>query len=64
MDAIAKALRAWPVPFSAPLVRGTLFEAENPAEITTANKEKLNLLVNLAISRKVEMREILAPVEG
>ena len=64
MDAIAKALRAWPVPFSAPLVRSTLFEAENPAEITAANKQKLNLLVNLAISRKVEMREILAPVEG
>ncbi|WP_297094720.1 NADPH-dependent FMN reductase [uncultured Draconibacterium sp.] len=62
MDAIAKALRAWPVPFSAPLVRSTLFESENPTEITAANKEKLNLLVNLATSRKVEVRESLVPV--
>ena len=62
MDAIAKALRAWPVPFSAPLVRSTLFETENPTEITAANKEKLNLLVNLATSRKMEMQEIHAPV--
>ncbi|WP_340112676.1 NADPH-dependent FMN reductase [Maribellus mangrovi] len=64
MDAIAKALRAWPVPFSAPLVRSTLFEAENPTEITAANKEKLNLLVNLATSRKVEVRETFVPVAG
>ncbi|MCG6189489.1 NADPH-dependent FMN reductase [Maribellus maritimus] len=64
MDAIAKALRAWPVPFSAPLVRSTLFDAKNPTEITAANKEKLNLLVNLATSRKVELREIHAPVAG
>ncbi len=62
MDAIAKALRAWPVPFSAPLVRSTLFEAENPTEITAVNKEKLNLLMNLATSRKVEVRESFAPV--
>jgi len=64
MDAIAKALRAWPVPFSAPLVRSTLFEAENPTEITTTNKEKLNLLVNLATSRKMEMRETFVPIGG
>ena len=64
MDAIAKALRAWPVPFSAPLVRSTLFEVENPTEITTANKEKLNLLVNLATSRKVEVKEIHTPIAG
>jgi len=64
MDAIAKALRAWPVPFSAPLVRSTLFEAENPTEITTTNKEKLNLLVNLATSRKMEMRETFVPIAG
>lgn len=64
MDAIAKALRAWPVPFSAPLIRSTLFESENPTEITAANKEKLNLLVNLATSRKVEMRETFVPIAG
>ena len=62
MDAIAKALRAWPLPFSVPLVRNTLFETENPTEITAANKEKLNLLVNLTTSRKVEVREIHVPV--
>ncbi len=62
MDAVAKALRAWPVPFSAPLVRSTLFETDTPAEITAANKEKLNLLVNLTTSRKVETRKTFAPV--
>lgn len=62
MDAIAKALRAWPVPFSVPLVRSSIFETENPSEITATNKEKLNLLANLATSRKVEVRRIPAPV--
>lgn len=64
MDAIAKALRAWPLPFSAPLVRGTLFETDNPTEITAANKEKLNLLIKLAASKRVELREIHTPIAG
>lgn len=64
MDAIAKALRAWPLPFSAPLVRGTLFETDNPSEITAANKEKLNLLIKLATSKRIEVREIDTPIAG
>ncbi|QGY42731.1 NADPH-dependent FMN reductase [Maribellus comscasis] len=64
MDAVAKALRAWPLPFSVPLVRGSLFEADNPTEITTPNKEKLDLLIKLATSKKIEAREIHTPIAG
>ncbi len=34
MDAIAKSLRAWPLPFSVPIVRSALFDGEQPTEIS------------------------------
>ena len=58
MDAIAKALRAWSLPFSVPIVRGSLFENYNPTEISSVYKNKLNLLIKLATSRKIDIREM------
>ena len=57
MDAVAKALRAWPLPFSVPVVRSLLFDPENLSEISNDYKGKLDLLINLATSRKIEVRE-------
>ncbi len=53
MDAISKALRAWTLPYSIPIVRGNLFEAEHPTEITPAYKTKLDLLAQIGCSKKI-----------
>ena len=34
MDSIAKSLRAWPLPFSVPIVRSSLFDSEHSNEIS------------------------------
>lgn len=54
MDTIAKSLRAWPLPFSVPIIRGSLFTDANSYEITPAYKDKLDLLVNIATTRTVK----------
>ena len=64
MDTIAKALRAWPLPYSVPLVRNSLFEAEGSTEISRVYKDKLNLLITLATSRKIEIRETPNKLQG
>ena len=64
MDAIAKALRAWTVPFSVPIVRSALFDLENPTEISQAYKDKLDLLIKLGTNRKIETIELHSPVAG
>lgn len=53
MDAVAKSLRAWPVPFSVPIVRNALFMAPDYQEITQEYKNKLNLLTGIITSKKV-----------
>ncbi|WP_018628583.1 NADPH-dependent FMN reductase [Niabella aurantiaca] len=53
MDAVAKSLRAWPVPFSVPIVRNALFEAPGYQEITQEYKNKINLLTNIITSKRV-----------
>lgn len=53
MDAVAKALRAWPIPFSVPIVRNALFLEPDYNEISQEYKNKLNLLTNLITSKKV-----------
>lgn len=57
MDAIAKALRAWTLPYSVPLVKNMLFDRQHTTEISSIYKDKLDLLINLATSRKIEKRE-------
>lgn len=58
MDAIAKALRAWTLPFSVPITRGSLLDEKTSTEISTIYKDKLDLLIKLATSRKIVTREI------
>ncbi len=64
MDAIAKALRAWTLPFSVPIMRSSLFENENPTKISTIYKNKIDLLLKLATSRKIEVRELEKQIIG
>ncbi|MBT32760.1 MAG: NADPH-dependent FMN reductase [Thalassobius sp.] len=52
MDAVAKALRAWPLPFSVPITRKDLFDTTS-GEITEFYKTKFKLLKELLISHKV-----------
>ena len=54
MDSVAKALRAWTIPFSIPFVRNAIFEEKDSTILTTYSKEKIDTLINLAISRKVD----------
>lgn len=51
MDAIAKSLRAWTLPLSVPIVKSGLFESTGSREISSAYKCKLDLLMNIAITR-------------
>ncbi|MBW8684634.1 NADPH-dependent FMN reductase [Chitinophaga rhizophila] len=53
MDAVAKALRAWPLPFSVPIVRGNLFESNESRDISQAYKNKLDLLMNIATTKVI-----------
>lgn len=53
MDAIAKSLRAWPLPFSVSISKNELFEKETPGEISGIYKHKLDLLVNIATTKTI-----------
>lgn len=53
MDTIAKSLRAWPLPFGVPISRNELFAKDNPSEISSLYKNKLNLLVNIASTKAI-----------
>ncbi|WP_343658134.1 NAD(P)H-dependent oxidoreductase [Chryseobacterium sp.] len=54
MDAIAKSLRAWPIPFSVPVVRSSLFTADHPTEISALYSGKFDQLISIATSKKIE----------
>lgn len=51
MDAIAKSLRAWTLPFSVPILKRELFEDIGSREISSDYKRKLDLLINIATTR-------------
>lgn len=53
MDAIAKALRAWPLPFNVPIVRKDLFQPNDAREVTPFYQHKLDLLIKLAATKEV-----------
>ncbi len=53
MDAIARSLRAWPLPFSAPISKNELFKKEAPGEISGIYKDKLDLLVSIATTKTI-----------
>lgn len=52
MDAIAKSLRAWPLPFSVAMIRTSLFDQEN--RITPMYADKLDRLIDIAATKKIE----------
>ncbi|NIF06188.1 NAD(P)H-dependent oxidoreductase [Chryseobacterium sp. Tr-659] len=54
MDAIAKSLRAWPLPFSVPIVRSSLFDTENTKEISILYSGKFDQLISIATTKKIE----------
>lgn len=56
MDAIAKSLRAWPLPYSVPIARSGLYEEGRPGEISQTYRNKLDLLIHLATTRIVTAR--------
>ncbi len=64
MDSIAKALRAWSVPFSVPILKGSLLENETTNEISSAYKSKLDLLIKIATSKKIETYELQRIMAG
>ncbi len=57
MDAIAKSLRAWPLPFSVPILRSSLFDSENKTKISEFYSGKLDRLISIATSKKIEKRQ-------
>lgn len=57
MDAIAKALRAWPLPYSIPIVRRDLLEKNNSRLITKMYRDKINLLIKIATTKRIRVIE-------
>lgn len=54
MEAIAKSLRAWPIPYSVPLQRSLLLEPGGNPELAATVRAKLDLLVSIGTSRKIQ----------
>lgn len=54
MDSIAKSLRAWPLPFSVPIVRSSLFDPEHSTEISDFYSDKFDKLISIATTKKIE----------
>ncbi|WP_241330519.1 NADPH-dependent FMN reductase [Chryseobacterium arthrosphaerae] len=58
MDVIAKSLRAWPLPFSVPIVRSALFDGDDKKEISSLYINKFEKLISIATSKKIEKTTI------
>ncbi len=58
MDVIAKSLRAWPLPFSVPILKTSLFDSENPQQISAFYTGKLDKLISIAATKKIEKKII------
>ena len=54
MDAIARSLRAWTIPYNVPIIKSSLFEDMNKGIISPFYAEKIDLLIDIATSRKIE----------
>lgn len=54
MDVIAKSLRAWPLPFSIPIIRSALYDAEDPAKISLMYSDKFEKLIHMATTKRIE----------
>lgn len=58
MDVIAKSLRAWPLPFNVPVVRTSLFDPDNPKEISPLYAAKFDKLLSIATTKRIEKTTI------
>ncbi|WP_185673624.1 NADPH-dependent FMN reductase, partial [Elizabethkingia meningoseptica] len=58
MDVIAKSLRAWPLPFSVPVVRTSLFDTDNAKEISRLYAAKFDTLISIATTKRIEKTTI------
>ena len=47
MDAVAKALRAWVIPYTVPLVKNQLYTDSHRRELAAEHTRKLDRLLNL-----------------
>jgi arsenic resistance protein ArsH len=56
MNVIAHSLRAWTVPYNVPVSTPFLFESDSREKISNYYQDKLNMLVDLTVSRKIELR--------
>ena len=56
MTTIAHSLRAWTLPYNVAVSTPFLYEWNSRDEISTYYKQKINRLIELAVSRKIEMR--------
>ncbi|KPE49207.1 NADPH-dependent FMN reductase [Chryseobacterium indologenes] len=54
MDVIAKSLRAWPLPFSVPVIRAGLYDPEDPAKISSLYSDKFEKLISIATTKRIE----------
>ena len=53
MDAVAKSLRAWPLPFSIPIVRTSLL-SDDRKTISPLYADKFDRLITIATTKKIE----------
>lgn len=53
MESIAKALRAWSLPYSVPVTRKTLMDAAQEGVISEFYTDKFDRLIDTAISRRI-----------
>lgn len=56
MDSIAKALRAWTLPYTVPIVKGQLTTTINSKTIDVNYSHKLDRLIHLALSKQIITR--------
>jgi len=54
MESIAKALRAWPIPFSVPVVKSSLYDSEKGGKFSSFYADKFDLLINIATTKRIE----------
>ncbi|HCA06185.1 NAD(P)H-dependent oxidoreductase [Chryseobacterium sp.] len=54
MDVVAKSLRAWPLPFSVPVIRPALFDHEDPTKISSLYADKFDKLISIATTKRIE----------
>ncbi|MCT2560443.1 NADPH-dependent FMN reductase [Chryseobacterium herbae] len=54
MDVVAKSLRAWPLPFSVPVMRTALFDHEDPKKISSLYSDKFDKLISIATTKRIE----------